>query len=482
MEQHWKSLSEHLTLPEESRRRIRAQLAAQSSGEAAACAKKKAFRLRTPLVAAALAAALAAGAWAAVTNLDALHTYFHGDVSHVQEYVENTVGTVRDDNYIFTVDNVIADERAAYLVVTAQALNDETRTFLLSDDFPSVNTFDFKRLDAAEGEDSRPTMSAGSGERSRTADSVTYSISLNYGVPIETLWVRLGYMEEGLGVEVPLSPVPSVVVEPHITGIGTPKDDDVHTPMPFTVDRVILSPLNCTVETSHHAVTLGYMTVPRLMFRMMDGKVLTQAQLLKGTGGGLVEFEKEDWQNDQQTPSYASYIFYYRFTQVQDLSEIKSLILFDTEYPLDGSAPFSAQLPDGLAPLECPAIDRVAEGKVALVPVQALTQALGGTCWEDKETGKLTCTYRDTTVILQSGSTDVTILSPEGDPVLPHGHTVSVLKERLKKYQEPPEWVDGELAVRADLLFDAWGLDSVCYIARDDMGIALAQTHWLIIP
>lgn len=434
------------------------------------------------LLAACLAVALAVTAWAAVTNLDALHAYFRGDVSHVQDYVEHAVGTVRDDNYAFTVDSVIADERSAYLVVTAQALNDETRNFLLSDDFPSVETFDFKRLDAAAGEDSRPSMHAGSGELSRTEDSVTYAISLSYGVPMETLWVRLGYMEEDLGVEVPLTPVPSVVVEPHITGIGTPQDDDVHTPMPFTVDRVILSPLNCTVETSHHAVTYGCMTVPRLMLRMADGRVLTQAQLLVGTGGGLVEFEKGDWQTDPETVSYAGYIFHYRFTQVQDLSEIKSLILFDMEYPLDGSAPVPAQLPDGLEPFELPAIDQVAEGKGALVPLRALTQALGGTCQEDRESGEMLCTYRDTTLILRPGSTDVTILSPEGEQVLPHGHTVSALEGRLKEYQEPPEWVDGDLAVRADLLFDLWGLDSVCYIARDDLGIALAQTHWLIIP
>lgn len=58
MEQHWKSLSEHLTLPEESRRRIRAQLAAQPSGQETACTKKNTFRLRAPLVAAALVAVM----------------------------------------------------------------------------------------------------------------------------------------------------------------------------------------------------------------------------------------------------------------------------------------------------------------------------------------------------------------------------------------------------------------------------------------
>lgn len=436
------------------------------------------------LLAACLAVVLAASALAVgvIAHLDALTAHFRGDVSLAQEYLDKVSRSAEDDNYRFTVEDAIADEHAAYLVVTIQALNDETRDFLLSDDFPSVETFDFKRLDAAPGEDDRPSMNGGIGELSSTEDSVTYAIGLNYGAPIETLWVRLGYMKEGLGVEVPLEPVPSVVVEPHITGVGTPQDDDVHTPSPFTVDRIVLSPLNCTVETSHHAVTFGYMTVPRLMFRMADGRVLTQAQLLKGTGGALVEFEKEDWQTDQEAISYASYIFYYRFTQVQDLTKVQSVILFDTEYPLDGSAPFPAQTPDGLAPFELPAIDRVATGKAALVPARALTQALGGTCREDRETGEMMCTYRNTTVILQADSVAVTILRPAGENVLPHGHTVSALEGRLEKYQDPPEWVDGDLAVRADLLFDAWGLDSVCYIVRDAQGIAIANTHWLIIP
>lgn len=483
MKARYDRMMEQLCLDQQTKEAMLVRLTqGHSAARESAPAREKMSLPRRVLLAACLAVALAAGALAVVTGFDALGVHFRGDVSPAREYLDHTARVARDDNYIFTVENVIADERAAYLVVTIQALNDETRAFLLSDDFPSVETFDFKRLDAAPGEDAHPSMNGGMGELSRTEDSVTYAIGLNYGVPIEKLWVRLGYMEEDLGVEVPLEPVPSVVVEPHITGVGTPHDDDVHTPGPFTVDRVILSPLNCTVETSHHAVTLEYMTVPRLMFRMADGTVLTQAQLLKGTGGGLVEFEQDDGQTDRETPGYASYIFYYRFTQVQDLTEVQSLILFDMEYPLDGSEPFPAQVPDSLTPFELPAIDRVATGKGALVPARALTQALGGTCREDRETGEMTCTYRNTTVILRPDSAAVSILSPAGAKVLPHGHTASDLERRLEEYQDPPERADGDLAVRADLLFDAWGLDSVCYIARDDQGIAIANTHWLIIP
>lgn len=411
-------------------------------------------KLRIALAVAALAVVITGGALAVSANLDLLRAFFKGDTTAAQDYVDGTVHTVQDENYVLTVERSTSDQNDAYLLVTIEAKNEKTRKKLFADDFNGMDTFSIAVDLAPDAVLSGEQESMGIGwsfqERpeARTEFSRSWSADVKLpmgGGPVASLRVRLCAMEEGKELVVPLEPLETMTVEIGASGAGLPTYQNPDGGE-VTVYRVVFSPYTCQVEFST-SPDPSKAAEPRLFFRLADGSIRTQSQTAHVTNGSL-------------TNGVGKWI--YRFYEVHAFSDLQSVILFDREFPLDGSPSRPAAHDPALDPFRIPTEEPLSEGGGFTVPVQALTEGLGGTYESDPDTGNVTCRYRDTEIIFTPGS----------DRALVNGQRVELL--------EKPAFRRGVLAADSRVFMDAWDLD-MFVLRRKDKG-EIIWGDWLVVP
>lgn len=394
---------------------------------------------RVALAAAAALAAITGTAFAAAANWDMLAAWFQGDTTPGQAYVDSQVRSVSDENYTLTVEGSTADEQSVYLTVCVTALSDEAREFLHSEQFVSIDTFSVRPLPGSAGPEgnSDDTPSAGPGEAPATAMSFSTGELASSGedsrrfalvadtlpASVDTLRVRCGYMEKDKAVDVPVVPAPSRTVKLNASGEGvlnvTPAEavDSIE----LTVREITLSPFSCTVYGSRSEREVH----PNLRFRMEDGTVRTRAQMLYPVSYGNSSGECE---------------YNYRFKEVQDLDSIASVIVFDREYPLDGSRSTPVQHDPALDPFTVTRMERLSESGGYTVPVRELTEKLGGAYTWDAAGQTAVCTYRGVTVTLKAGSTTAQVNGQEAE------------------LSEAPAEQGGILTAGCGVFEDAWGI------------------------
>ncbi len=417
-------------------------------------------KLTYALAAAALAAALTGSALAVGAHLDAISAFFGGDPAPVADYLDDTPRTVSDKNYTFTVDSSVSAGDETYLVVTVKALNEETREFLFSDDFSDMDTFSLRVIqdeaDTVPKGPSAGSLSVGPMDPAGE-DSRSFRLNVEPTGGAKALRVRLGWMEEGKAIEVPLNHATALTVEIGGSGVGI-RDYETPEAGTITIDRVTLSPLTCEVETTGASHARGEATDPRILFRMSDGSVRTQSQMMNCTSGS------DDGQG--------GYIYSYRFHEVQDLDRIAAIIAFDVEYPLDGSKPHAVEHDAALDPVTVTRGERV-EGHGYTITVRELTEKLGGKCVWNAESGETTCTYRGVSIVLRAGEKTAMV---DGQPV---------------EMRFAPVVMGGRLCGDYGVFFDSWGVDGFVqrtrvgshedtngYVTYDD----IVYHDWYIIP
>jgi len=397
------------------------------------------------LAIAALVAVLAGSALAVGTHLDAISAFFGGDRAPVEDYLDTTPRSVSDDNYTFTVESSISAGDTTYLVATVKAHNEETRAFLFSREFTDLDTFDIHPIPdgAPAGEEKKYAVPMRRGvwsvspSRSDDGDSLSFEIDCRGTGGAEALRARLSWMEEGKYIELPVKRAPSVTAEVGATGMGVCGIGEMEAGI-LTIDRVTLSPLTCSVETSGQDLLSGVWGSPRLIFRMADGSVRTQAQMMEMTDANIIGEEQD------------GHIYNYRFHEVQDLDKITGIIVFDAEYPLDGSKPRAVEHDAALDPIVVTRTEMLEEGKGYTLPVRELTEKLGGTCEWDAKTGSVTCTYRGVSIVLRAGEETVLV---DGKPA--------------ETRDVAPGVLNGSLCAVPSVFFDAWELDG--FIQRSPM-------------
>lgn len=421
---------------------------------------------RMALAAGLALAAVTGTAFAAAAHWDMLAVWFQGDTAPGQAYVDSQARSVSDGNYTLTVESSAADGRSVYLTVRITALSEEAKDFIHTDDFDSIDTFSIRALPGSDGsEDSSDApassvpgdapavaMSFSTGRlESDDEDSLRYALEVNTA-SVDTLRVRCGYMEKGKAVDVPIVPAASLTVRINASGEGvlflTPAE--ALDSLELTIREIKLSPFSCTVYGS----CPGSDVYPNIRFRMKDGTVRTQAQILNHFNGSI------------SRPS-GKYEYYSRFKEVQDLDEIAGLIVFDREYPLDGSKPVPVEHDPALAPFTVTRMERLSEGGGYTVPVRELTEKLGGSYTWNAASRTAACTYRGVTVTLQAGS------------------TAALIDEREVELNEAPAEQGGILTAGCGVFEDAWGID--CWLQWEygpehPKEIELIWHDWYIIP
>lgn len=449
--------------PAAVKRRVNAALNAVPSERRAYMRHK----IRFAAAAAAIAALLAGSALAVASRWNVLDFYFEGDNPPVEDYVSHETYSIRDDNYTLSVISSVADTSSAYLLVTIEAKNDAAAAALMADDFENMDTFSVRALEneavkpeptPSEGGPAAEIPVAGSfsyGEKSslRTETSRTYSMRVDeLNAAVYAVQLRLGLMEEGAYVEIPVEPVEPVTVEVNAEGTGSGTFDHIEGGAPVTLETVSLSPLSIQMEYSFADADGD--AFPLLFFRMTDGSLCGWGQIV---GDNLLG--PTSW-NDRGT-IHCDYAHPLR--SVLELSQVDAVVFNGMAYPLDGGRPEPVEIDPALYPFQIPLMDRLSEGGGYSVPVRALCEGLGVDCVWSNEAQTAAMTYRGVTITLTPGSTTALV---DGQPV-----------EML----EAPAAQDGKLAACYAVFEDAWQVSMSA--AYDNWPSDNAQrVAWLVIP
>lgn len=448
LDELWRSVDGPGLPPRLDRRRVKARVNAALDADQEERKIYMKQKLRTALIAAAAAAALTGTAFAATTGWNGLSAWFRGDTAPVQEYVDSTVRSVSDENYTLTVEGSASDGYSAYLTLTITALSDKAKEFIQDEHFNSIDTLALWIPSQEEEGRLRPVGFGYHEVETGAADTRRFSLAAD-DLPYSTdmLYVWCGYMEEGKRVKVPVTPVPPLTVKIEAKGPGVPSLTAApgQEEQTLAIDEITLSLFTCRIRGS-----LGASTRPNIRLRMADGAVYTQAQLMDGIS----------WSDAEAN---------YRFKEIQSLDSIASIIVFDMEYPLDGSEPTPVAHDPTLDPFTVTRMEPLSEKHGYSIPVRELTEKLGGACTWDAVTGDVTCTYRDVSIVLHAGK----------DTALVDSKSVDLLAA--------PAEQNGVLAADYMVFRDAWGIDGFVQRETVQNGEDPADSttiwgDWYIIP
>lgn len=409
-------------------------------------------RMRFAVSLAAALVLLGGSALAVAGNWNVLNAFFEGDTSAAQGLVDEQARSVSDGSFTLTVSSSASDGQTAYLLATVTGETPEAVETLMAEDFENMDTWNY---DCIETETDDPpaesggaimisNLGAGEEEQLRTENSRTWALDMGVTEQTTAIQLWLGVMGREWTLEIPLSQVQSVTVDVHASGEGVPTVFNASGGT-LTVEQVTLSPFTCSFRVSWWKES-----EPLVFFRMADGSLRTTGQMMHFTDGDRIG-ESED-----------GYLFdwNYEFHQVQDLEQIRGIILFGREYPLDGSEPFDVTVDEKLYPFQIPLMDRLSVDSGYGVPVRALCEGLGGTCVWDNATKTAVCTYRDVTVALTLGSGTALV---NGEPVA---------------LENPPANQDGSLAVNCGVFLDAWQIQMAA--VADESGSE--HVAWVVTP
>lgn len=427
-----------------------------------------------------LAAALVVltGSAVAVANhYGVLDVFFKGDTSGLESYVQTELGSAENEDYRFTVNSAYYDGMTVYATVTVEGLNDQAVEDLKSSKViadvhremwgdemadnmikthstgPDTIMCNMRTVTLADGQEHSPTGAGGSELPAPSETSRSWKVDVTFDRwvgPLDTplkLWP--GFMGEEYAVEVPLDTVAgSVHLEPNQEFLFNPLNGQ----------RAILTEATLTPTLLYYEIQsvgerktdTGWDAMDdRFILKMKDGSLITSSQL-GHTGGGSY-----DWNNNHFT-------FRVDFTAVKftDVNEVESVIFGDTEFPLDGSEPTLAKEDERFYPFYVSYYD---EDGPWYTDVEALCLGLGAEYAWDADTQTATATYRDVTIQMTVGSSQVFV---NGEPVeltgdiWDEGH-----QDVIEDAPLPIQLVDGVLIAPNSLFCDGsmagdtWGID-----------------------
>ena len=396
------------------------------------------------LALAAVLVVLTGSAMAVGSQLGLLNVFFQGDTSRLEPYVQTDLGSAENKDYRFTVNSAYYDGMTVYATVTWEGLNDEA----VDDIMHSRSDGEFHREVWGDGMAEHlmetggtgpDTIMCNSGEVTEaagyefvgggmggkdlpgtdTSRSRTVEVSFQRWLgPVDTpleLWV--GFMGREYSVKIPLD---TVVGSAHL------EPDQEFLFNPLTGQRAILTEATLTPTQMYYEIeTVGEMRLEtgwdamngRFVLKMKDGSLITSEQL------DMIGSTHYDWDNNR-------FSFQEEFNNVKfsDVEEVESIIFGDTVFPLDGSEPSLAEEDERLYPFYVP---KYRYG-LFYTDVEALCRGLGAEYAWDADTQTATATYRDVTIQMTVGSSQVLV---NGEPMELTG---SVWNEELQDGVETP--------------------------------------------
>ena len=430
-------------------------------------------KIRFAVVPAAFAVLLAGTALAAASQWNILDFYFEGDTTPGQALVDSQPRSVVDGSYVLTVESSAADPSAALLLVRIDALTQEAAAFMASEDFNGIDLWSIYPVDPVYlQENSDAPRGSGASysevEELRTDTSTTWRFRVDLtGMTCTQIRVRMGYMEEGLAITVPIQQAQPLEVPIGATGQGL-SWYDARSAGEVTLQSVSLTPLSLQLNiTWDAALRPDEGSLPPLVFLMKDGSLRSMGQMLEPIRQGTTVLSQE---GDIMEGCWSI-----SFRSVQDLDQMAALVVWGQAYPLDGSDPYPMEVDPSLLPFTIPAVDPQLEEIGYAVPLRALCDGLGIDCVWDNDTQTALLTYRDTTIALTWGSNTALVNGQAVDLTVP----VFVVDGGGQVYTTP-DGTSGPLCVE---LFSALEEDlDLWFNLPYDHGTDTYADHWVVYP
>ena len=464
MKQEYNRTMEQVRLSPEGEARIQRALTGGETGN-----RRPAGRPWRAALAAAAALALMTGtAFAVAYQTGVLEAFFQGDTSQLEPYVQTQVDSAENGDYRLTVDSTLNDGRTLYAVITVEGLNEQAAADLMSNkviaeshrEMWGQDMVDMLMEDGGSGPETFWAYFVDSGESvsgmgthelpAPSATSRSWRLQINMSDVFREqqtgpIALYLNFIGRDYAVQIPTD----VTVEVNTLPVEREVAVSPGSGEAVYVDALELSPISLIYVGEPVS---DNMDIPPLFFRRTDGTVVTRAQL------GL-SFRRTE--NPQGYP-----IVIYQTDTPMPVEEFASVILGDTEFPLDGSAPFPAEVDEKLYPFEIGLLRYpVADGaRNYVADVADLCQKLGADYRWDSETRTATATYRGVTITLTAGSATALV---DGEAM--ELYTDYTLEDGTEQRVELPVLEeDGTVSALITAFTQSWSLDTE--VEREDVG------------
>ena len=464
MKQEYNRTMEQIRLSPEGEARIQRALTGGETGNRHPAGRP----WRAALAAAAALALMTGTAFAVAYQTGVLEAFFQGDTSQLEPYVQTQVDSAENGDYRLTVDSTLNDGRTLYAVITVEGLNEQAAADLMSNkviaeshrEMWGQDMVDMLMEDGGSGPETFWAYFVDSGESvsgmgthelpAPSATSRSWRLQINMSDVYREqgtgpIALYLNFIGRDYAVQIPTDvtvEVSTLPVEREVT-LSPGSGERAY------VDSLELSPISLT----YVGEPVSDDNTPPLFFRRTDGTVVTPAQL------GL-SFRRME--NPQGYP-----IVIYQTDTPMPVEEFASVILGDTEFPLDGSAPFPAEVDEKLYPFEIgllryPVLDVGERNYVA--DVADLCQKLGAEYAWDEAAGTATATYRGVTITLTAGSATALV---DGEAM--ELYTDYTLEDGTEQRVELPVLEeDGTVSALITAFTQSWSLDTE--VEREDVG------------
>lgn len=475
MKQEYNRTMEQVRLSPEGEARIQRALTGGETGN-----RRPAGRPWRAALAAAAALALMTGtAFAVAYQTGVLEAFFQGDTSQLEPYVQTQVDSAENRDYRLTVDSTLNDGRTLYAVITVEGLNEQAAADLMSNkviaeshrEMWGQDMVDMLMEDGGSGPETFWAYFVDSGESvsgmgthelpAPSATSRSWRLQINMSDVYREqgtgpIALYLNFIGRDYAVQIPTDvtvEVSTLPVEREVT-LSPGSGERAY------VDSLELSPISLT----YVGELVSDDNTPPLFFRRTDGTVVTPAQL------GL-SFRRME--NPQGYP-----IVIYQTDTPMPVEEFASVILGDTEFPLDGSAPFPAEVDEKLYPFEIgllryPVLDVGERNYVA--DVADLCQKLGAEYAWDEAAGTATATYRGVTITLTAGSATALV---DGEAM--ELYTDCTLEDGTEQRVELPVLEeDGTVSALITVFTQSWSMDVEVEREGGDVPV---YTGFIVIP
>lgn len=475
MKQEYNRTMEQIRLSPEGEARIQRALTGGETGN-----RRPAGRPWRAALAAAAALALMTGtAFAVAYQTGVLEAFFQGDTSQLEPYVQTQVDSAENRDYRLTVDSTLNDGRTLYAVITVEGLNEQAAADLMSNkviaeshrEMWGQDMVDMLMEDGGSGPETFWAYFVDSGESvsgmgthelpAPSATSRSWRLQINMSDVYREqgtgpIALYLNFIGRDYAVQIPTDvtvEVSTLPVEREVT-LSPGSGERAY------VDSLELSPISLT----YVGELVSDDNTPPLFFRRTDGTVVTPAQL------GL-SFRRME--NPQGYP-----IVIYQTDTPMPVEEFASVILGDTEFPLDGSAPFPAEVDEKLYPFEIgllryPVLDVGERNYVA--DVADLCQKLGAEYAWDEAAGTATATYRGVTITLTAGSATALV---DGEAM--ELYTDCTLEDGTEQRVELPVLEeDGTVSALITVFTQSWSMDVEVEREGGDVPV---YTGFIVIP
>lgn len=458
MNQGYNQAMDQIHLSQEAEQRIVTALETQSKRPA-----KRNWRIAAALAAAAVL--MTGSAFAVAYRAGVLDVFFQGDTSQLEPFVQTAVASVENQDYRLTVDSAVCDSQSLYAVITVEGLNDQAVEALKSNQVIAESHREVWGQEMVEslmanGSAGPDTFWAAFAESGTHVSGIQYQgltapsdTSRSWQVKISrmdadhqmdsgSILFWLGFMGKEYAVEIP--------TDTAMETIQLSIDRDVQPQYPdgptVFVQSLELSPVSLSYVGTYWDAQRDADNPPLIFFRMKDGQIATQMQVgYHWNGAGKIKESDRLYQVRYQTDIPV------------DLDQVASILLGNMEFPLDGSDPFPADVPENLYPFTCTEIIP-GENHFFRFPVEELCQKLGADYWWDEATQTATATYRGVTLTMTVGES---CYQANGETV---ELSYKVRTDPISKdsdYQVYPQYIaleDGVLTAPVNVL-DHWTLD-----------------------